>query len=130
VQEILQATGGHGVDLILDMVGGPYFERNLNVLAQEGRLVQIAFLQGSQVTVNLRQIMTKALTVTGSTLRPRTIAQKAAIASEVYQSVWPLMESTKVKEPVDRVFELKDAGQAHEYMESGAHIGKIILQIA
>ncbi len=117
------------VDLILDMVGAPYTPRNLDVLAARGRLVQIAVQQGAQATVNLAKVMQKRLTITGSTMRPRTVAEKGAIASELRERVWPLLESREVKVIVDRVFPLAEAAAAHRYLESGAHIGKLILSV-
>ena len=118
------------VDLVLDMVGAPYTPRNLQVLAARGRLVQIAVQQGAEATVNLAKVMQKRLTVTGSTMRPRPIAEKGEIAGELRTRVWPLVESRAVKVLVDRVFPLPEAAAAHRYMESGAHIGKIILGVA
>jgi putative PIG3 family NAD(P)H quinone oxidoreductase len=117
------------IDLVLDMVGGPYTPRNLQVLAPRGRLVQIAVQQGAEATVNLARIMQKRLTVTGSTMRPRTVAEKGEIANELREHVWPLLESHTVKVLVDRVFPLADAAAAHRYLESGAHIGKVILSV-
>jgi putative PIG3 family NAD(P)H quinone oxidoreductase len=117
------------VDLVLDMVGAPYTPRNLDVLAARGRLVQIAVQQGAQATVNLAKVMQKRLTITGSTMRPRTVGEKGAIASELRERVWPLLESREVKVVVDRVFPLADAAAAHRYLESGAHIGKVILSM-
>ena len=129
VTEIAQLTGKKGVDLILDMVGGPYIEKNLKSLALEGRLVQIAFLQGSKVALDLMPIMIKRLSYSGSTLRPRTVAQKAAIAQDLLRQVWPLLESGKVKPVIHATFALKDAKRAHELMESSKHIGKIMLEV-
>jgi NADPH:quinone reductase len=129
VAEVAQLTGKKGVDLILDMVGGPYIEKNLKSLALEGRVVQIAFLQGSKVALDVMPLMLKRLTFTGSTLRPRTVAQKAAIAQELQQQVWPLLESGKVKPVIHATFPLKDAKLAHELMESSKHIGKIMLEV-
>jgi putative PIG3 family NAD(P)H quinone oxidoreductase len=117
------------VDVILDMVGAPYTPRNLDVLAPRGRLVQIAVQQGAQATVNLAKVMQKRLTITGSTMRPRPVAEKGAIASELRERVWPLLESREVNVIVDRVFPLADASEAHRYLESGVHIGKIIMSI-
>jgi NADPH:quinone reductase len=117
------------IDLVLDMVGAPYTPRNLEVLAARGRLVQIAVQQGAEATVNLAKIMQKRLTVTGSTMRPRPIAEKGGIAVELREHVWPLLESRAVKVLVDRVFPLADAAEAHRYLESGAHIGKLILSV-
>jgi len=129
VAEIGQITNKKGVDLILDMVGGPYIEKNFKSLALEGRLVQIAFLQGSKVTLDCMPIMLKRITFTGSTLRPRTVAQKAAIAQDLLKHVWPLLESGKVKPVIHATFPLKDARLAHELMESSKHIGKIMLEV-
>jgi putative PIG3 family NAD(P)H quinone oxidoreductase len=129
VTEVSQLTNKKGVDLILDMVGGPYIEKNLKSLALEGRLVQIAFLQESKVALDFLPIMIKRLTFTGSTLRPRTVAQKAAIAQDLLKHVWPLLESGKVKPVIHASFPLKDAKLAHALMESSKHIGKIMLEV-
>ncbi|TSA11077.1 MAG: NAD(P)H-quinone oxidoreductase [Betaproteobacteria bacterium] len=129
VVEIAQLTNKRGVDLILDMVGGPYIENNLKSLALEGRLVQIAFLQGSKAALDFLPIMIKRITVTGSTLRPRTVAQKSAIAQDLRKQVWPLLESGKVRPVIHATFPLKDAKLAHELMESSKHIGKIMLEV-
>ena len=117
------------IDLVLDMVGAPYTPRNLQVLAPRGRLVQVGLQQGAEATVNLGRIMQKRLTVTGSTMRPRPIAEKGEIARELHSRVWTLVESHAVKVLVDRVFPLAEAAAAHRYMEGGAHIGKIILAV-
>jgi putative PIG3 family NAD(P)H quinone oxidoreductase len=117
------------IDLILDIVGAAYTPRNLEVLAARGRLVQIAVQQGVEATVNLARVMQKRLTVTGSTMRPRPVAEKGAIAAELRERVWPLLESGKVKVLVDRVFPLDQTADAHRYLESGAHIGKVILSV-
>ena len=127
VAEVGQLTHKKGVDLILDMVGGPYIEKNLRSLALEGRLVQIAFLQESKVALDFLPIMIKRLTFTGSTLRPRTVAQKAAIAQALQKKVWPLLESGKVKPVIRATFPL-GTRLAHELMESSKHIGKIVLE--
>jgi putative PIG3 family NAD(P)H quinone oxidoreductase len=127
VAVVKELTGGAGVDLILDMVGGDYTQRNISALAVEGRLVQIAFLQGSMVSLDLTPLMVKRLTFTGSTLRPRSIAQKAAIAAELKQQVWPLLASGAIKPIIHATFPLPAAADAHRLMESSAHIGKIIL---
>lgn len=129
VAEVAQLTGSRGVDLILDMVGGSYVEKNLRSLALEGRLVQIAFLQQSKVDIDLLPIMTKRITFTGSTLRPRTVAQKAAIARDLLTRVWPLLESGRVKPVIHATFPLNEARLAHELMESSLHIGKIMLEV-
>jgi NADPH2:quinone reductase len=120
-------TGGRGVDVVLDMIGGDYFARNLDVLAVEGRLVEIATLHGVKAEVNIQTIMGRRLTITGSTLRPRPVADKAAIAEELRQQVWPLLESGAVKPIVFATFPLRDAAKAHAMMESSAHIGKLLL---
>jgi putative PIG3 family NAD(P)H quinone oxidoreductase len=127
--EVSRLTNKKGVDLILDMVGGSYVEKNFKSLALEGRLVQIAFLQESKVMLDCMPIMIKRLTFTGSTLRPRTVAQKAAIAHELLQHVWPLLGSGKVKPVIHATFPLKDATLAHQLMESSKHIGKIMLEV-
>ena len=127
VAVVKELTGGKGVDVILDMVGGPYFARNLDVLAPDGRLVQIAFLQGAKVEVDLRPVMMKRLTVTGSTLRARPVEAKARIAAALREKVWPLLESGAVRPLVHATFPLAEASRAHALMESGAHIGKIVL---
>jgi NADPH2:quinone reductase len=124
---IKEATQGRGVDVILDMVGGPYVEKNLRSLAVEGRLVQIAFLQGSKVTLDLLHLMMRRQTITGSTLRPRPLADKAAIARALHEKVWPLIEAKQVRPVIDRTFPLAEAAEAHRLMESSAHIGKILL---
>jgi putative PIG3 family NAD(P)H quinone oxidoreductase len=118
------------IDVVLDMVGAPYTPGNLRVLGVRGRLVQVGLLEGGEASVNLGRIMQKRLTVTGSTMRSRPIAEKAEIAGELRQRVWPLLESRAVKVLVDRVFPLPEAAAAHRYMESGGHIGKIILSVA
>lgn len=130
VERARAETGGTGVDLILDMVGGDYVARNLALLAPEGRLVQIAFPNGSRVEVDLRVIMMRRLTVTGSTLRPRTVAQKAEIAARLRAEVWPLLEAGRIRTVVDAVFPLAQAAEAHRLMESSAHMGKILLAAA
>ncbi len=124
----LRAEGG--ANLILDMVGGAYFERNLKALADDGRLVQIAFLQGAKIEANLSQIMMRRLTFTGSTLRPQSDLAKAAIAKVLLENVWPLIEAGKFKPVMDREFDLANASDAHARMESSAHIGKIVLKVA
>jgi NADPH2:quinone reductase len=124
---VREMTAGRGVDVILDMVGGDYFQKNLSALAMEGRLVNVAFLKGAKVEVNLAPIMMKRLTVTGSTLRPRTVDQKGAIAAALHRTVWPLLEKKKVKPVIYRTFPLKEAAAAHRLMETSEHIGKIVL---
>lgn len=127
VEVVLQDTGGKGVDVILDMVGGDYFDRNLQVAAIEGRLVIIAMLKGSRAELKLNTLLTKRLTVTGSTLRSRTVDEKAAIADAVRRNVWPLLESGRVRPVIHATFPLAEAAAAHTLMESSNHIGKIIL---
>ncbi|MCC7272807.1 MAG: NAD(P)H-quinone oxidoreductase [Alphaproteobacteria bacterium] len=127
VAAVARATGGAGVDVVLDMVGGDYTQRNLACLATEGRLVQIAFLQGSKVALDLEPLMRRRLTITGSTLRPRTVAQKGAIAAALEERVWPLLDAGRIRPPVFRTFPLEEAAAAHALMESSAHIGKIVL---
>ena len=126
--EIVKAeTGGRGVDVILDMVGGPYVERNLQALAVEGRMVQIAWLQGPKIQANFMQLMLKRLTWTGSTLRPRSVAQKGEIAAALEAKVLPLLAAGKVKPLIHQTFPLAEAAAAHALMESSTHIGKIVL---
>ncbi len=123
------ATGGHGADLIIDMVGGDYVDRNFEAAALEGRIVQISVQQGTMATVDMRRLMQKRLTHTGSTLRPRPVAEKAAIARGLLAKVWPLIEAGKIKPVIDSTFPLADAPKAHARMESSAHIGKIVLVV-
>ena len=125
--EVLQAEGG--ADVILDMVGGDYIARNLKALAMDGRLVQIAFLQGPKAEINFAPMMTRRLTITGSTLRPQSDLAKAAIAQELREAVWPLLSSGRVAPVMDSEFALEDAAAAHAHMEGGEHIGKIVLRV-
>jgi putative PIG3 family NAD(P)H quinone oxidoreductase len=130
VAVVSDATGGNGVNVILDMVGGEYVMRNLKALAVEGRLVQIAVLNGPKVAdFNILPVMMKRLTITGSTLRPRTVAQKAVIADELRSAVWPLLESGAVAPVIDSTFPLTEAASAHARMETSEHIGKIMLEV-
>jgi NADPH2:quinone reductase len=130
VAEVLRLTGGRGVDVVLDMVGAPYFPRNLRVLARDGRLVQIAFLHGATVeTFDLTPIMLRRLTVTGSTMRPRSTAEKGAIARALREHVWPLLDQGRCGPLIHQVFPLADAAAAHALMESGAQIGKVVLAV-
>lgn len=122
-------TGGKGANVILDMVGGNYIQKNINCLALEGRLIQIAFLQSSISQLDLMAVMTKRLTITGSTLRPRTIEQKGEIARALSKEVWPLFNDRKIKVLVDTVLPLSRASDAHALMESSTHIGKIVLEV-
>lgn len=130
VERIAALTGRRGVDLILDMVGGDYVTRNFKALAIEGRLVQIAFLNGPKAEIDCTPLMVKRLTWTGSTLRPRSAADKAQIAARLREQVWPLLASGRVQVVVHETFELADAARAHELMESSRHIGKIMLRVA
>lgn len=125
---VMQAAGG--ADVILDMVGGPYIQRNLKALADDGRLVQIAFLQGPKAELNLVQLMTRRLTITGSTLRPQSDLAKARIAQDLRAKIWPLLANGKVAPVMDQEFDLMDAAAAHMRMESSAHIGKIVLKVS
>lgn len=121
-------TDKKGVDVILDMVGGSYIPKNISILAMEGRLVQIAFLGGAKVSeLDYTPVMVRRLTLTGSTLRPRSVALKAAIADELRQRVWPLLDKGAVKPIIHASFPLEEARRAHELMESSAHLGKIML---
>jgi putative PIG3 family NAD(P)H quinone oxidoreductase len=127
VAVVKERSGGRGVDVVLDMVGGEYVPRNLDVLATDGRLVQIGTLGGATASINVGVVMVRRLTITGSTLRARPVADKAVIALAVRDRVWPLLESGAVKPIVHATFPLRDAAAAHRLMESSAHIGKIVL---
>jgi putative PIG3 family NAD(P)H quinone oxidoreductase len=129
VEVIKRETGGAGIDVILDMVGGDYILRNLKCLAVDGRLVQIAFLKGTTAEINFAQVMVKRQTITGSTLRPRSVADKAKIAAAIKEHILPLFESGKVKPVLYKTFPLAQAAAAHQLMESSAHTGKIILTV-
>jgi len=124
----LRAEGG--ADLILDMVGSDYIPRNIKALADDGRLVQIAFLSGPKVDLNFAQVMVRRLTITGSTLRPQSDLAKARIADELRRDVWPLLAAGRVAPVIDSVFPLNQAAEAHARLESSPHIGKIVLQVA
>ena len=129
--EIQRLTGKRGVDVVLDMVGAAYFPRNLRCLALDGRLVIIAFLGGSKVEgFDLVPVMTRRLTITGSTMRPRTPAQKGAIAEALREQVWPLLDEGRCGPVIHQTFPLAEAPAAHALMESSAHIGKIVLSVA
>ncbi len=130
VEEVKRLTDGRGVDVILDMVGGDYIARNLRCLALDGRLVQIAFLQGSKVAdFDFLPVMTRRLTITGSTMRPRTTAQKGAIAEALRREVWPVLEAGRCGPVIHAVLPLAEVDEAHRLMESSAHIGKIVLRV-
>jgi len=128
-ESIMAATDGQGVDVVLDMVGGDYVKKNLAILRAEGRLVQIAFLASPKVDLNMLPIMLKRLTVTGSTLRPQSVEAKARIAAALEREVWPLIASHTIGPVMDSTFSLTDAAAAHARMESGDHIGKIVLSV-
>jgi NADPH2:quinone reductase len=131
VAAVKEFTGGALADVVLDMVGAAYFNRNLRCLARDGRLVIIAFLGGFEVDqADLRPIMTRRLTVTGSTMRPRTTAEKGAIAKALYEKAWPLLAAGRCAPPIHATFPLAEAAAAHALMESSAHIGKIMLKVA
>ena len=127
LEVVKSLTDGKGVDVILDMVGGSYVQRNIDALNWDGRMVQIAWLDSPKVEANFMKLMLKRLTWSGSTLRPRTIAQKGAIAQALEQKAWPLLASGKIKPIVHTTFPLAEAAEAHRLMESSAHIGKIML---
>lgn len=125
--EILRAQGG--ADLILDMVGGDYVQRNIRALADDGRLVQIAFLQGAKVDLNLAEVMTRRLTITGSTLRPQNCLRKAEIAKQLLWNVWPMVAAGRLRPVMDSTFSMDDTAKAHARMETSSHIGKIVLEM-
>jgi putative PIG3 family NAD(P)H quinone oxidoreductase len=127
VSGVREATGGRGVDVILDIVGGDYLQRNINSLATDGRLVHIGQLGGASAQINLGPVLRNRLTITGSTLRPRSVPEKAAIAREVLTHVWPVLESGSVKVILHATFPLRSAAEAHRVMETSAHIGKLVL---
>ena len=129
VEVIRAETKGYGVDITLDMVAGSYVQRNLDIAAIEGRVVTISLLGGSRAEINVGMILVKRLTLTGSTLRSRTVAQKAAVAAAVRQNVWPLIESGKVRPVIFKTFPLAEASEAHRLMETSNHIGKIVLTV-
>ena len=128
--EVMRAqTGGKGVDVILDMVAGSYVPRNLDVAALEGRVVVISLLGGSRAEINMGLILTKRLTLTGSTLRARTVAQKAEVADAVHKNIWPLLSAGRVRPVIHATFPLAEAAEAHRLMETSNHIGKIVLTL-
>jgi putative PIG3 family NAD(P)H quinone oxidoreductase len=128
-EELLAATGGRGVDVILDMVGAPYFSRNLDLLAVEGRLLQIAVMHGGRSEINLVRLLRQRLTVTGSVLRARSVDEKGAIARAVEAHVWPRVEAGEIRPVIHARYPLHQAADAHRLMESGSHIGKILLTV-
>jgi len=128
VAEVKRINGERGLDIVLDMVGGPYIEKNISLLTYEGRLVQIAFLQGSKVcNFDFLPVMVRRLTITGSTLRPRSVQEKSSIANALREHVWPLLESRRVKVVVYKIFPLSEVAEAHRMMERSEHAGKIVL---
>jgi NADPH2:quinone reductase len=127
VEAVRETTGGHGADVILDMVGGDYIERNLRAAALEGRIVQIAFLKGSKVELDLMRLMMRRLTLTGSTLRAQPPEAKARMAKAIEQRIWPLIAEGKIKAIIDSSFKLEDAAGAHRRIDDPEHIGKIVL---
>ncbi len=126
---VTEATGGRGPDLILDMVGGAYVAQNYAVAAPDGRIVSIAFLQGSKVEVDFLKLLSKRLTHTGSTMRPQPVEAKAGIARELEEKVWPLLEAGRCRPVIHATFPLRRAAEAHALMESSAHVGKIVLTV-
>ncbi len=128
-EEIMMATNDTGVNVILDMVGGSYVQKNLKILSQEGRLVQIAFQETPKVSINMLPIMLNRLSLTGSTLRPQSLGAKARIAMALEEKVWPLLDNGKISPIIDKEFNIQDAALAHKYMEKNKHIGKIVLVI-
>jgi NADPH2:quinone reductase len=130
VAEIRRIVGSRGIDIVLDMVGGSYIEKNISLLTVEGRLINVAFLQGSIVSeFNWMPIMLRRLTVTGSTLRPRSVEEKAAIAQALKERVWPLLESGQIKVVLYRIFDWTDVAEAHRMMERSEHTGKIVIRV-
>jgi len=129
VAVVREKTGGHGVDVVLDMVAGDYIPRNIDCLAVEGRLVVIAVQGGVMATMNVLPLMQRRLTVTGSTLRPRSVEEKGRIARGLREQVWPLLASGRVAPVVHSTLPLEQAAEAHRLMESGAHVGKIVLVV-
>jgi putative PIG3 family NAD(P)H quinone oxidoreductase len=127
VDVVKQLTSGRGVELILDIVGGDYIPRDLASLAVDGRLVVIGFMGGDTATIDFRRVLGRRLTITGSTLRPRSVEEKGQIAAALRREIWPLLESGKVKPVIYRTFPLADAADAHRLMESSEHVGKIVL---
>jgi NADPH2:quinone reductase len=129
-ERINELTAGHGVDVVLDIVGAPYFERNMKCLAIDGRLVEVSTQLGTQVEkLDLFQVMRRRLTITGSTMRPRTTAEKGAIARALHEKVWPALDEGRAGPVIHQVFALADAAAAHRLMESSAHIGKLVLRV-
>ncbi|MDD5712713.1 MAG: NAD(P)H-quinone oxidoreductase [Smithellaceae bacterium] len=129
-EEIRKIVGDRGVDVVLDIVGAPYTQRNLDCLAMDGRLIQISIMQGSKVQIDLRQLMSRRLSISGSMMRPRTTMEKGRIAAELRESVWPILNAGRCHPVIQKVFPLAEASEAHRLMESNLHIGKIMLKVA
>ncbi len=129
VEAAKQLTGGHGVAVVLDMVGGDYVARNLAALADDGRHVSIAFQRGPSAEISIVDIMRRRLTLTGSTLRPRDLAFKTMVAEEIKETVWPYAEGNRLRPVIDKIFPLAEAAAAHARMEAGEHVGKIVLEV-
>ena len=129
VEEVGRLTGGRGVDVILDMVGGDYLPRNLDCLAEEGRHVSIAVQSGPKAELNIAKLLMRRLTLTGSTLRARSVDFKTMLADDIRRNVWPLVDEGRLKPLIDSVFPLAEAAEAHRRMESGGHVGKIVLTV-
>ena len=129
VTAVRETTAGRGVDVVLDMVGGEYLQRDIDCLARDGRLVQIGFLGGAKSEINMGPVLQRRLWITGSTLRARSIPEKAAIARAVQEHVWPLLEAGTVRVPIHATFPLQQAAEAHRMMESSSHIGKLVLTV-
>lgn len=130
VEEVKKVTGGAGVSVVLDMVGGDYIPRNLKCLADEGRHVSIAFQRGAKSEISVPEIMRRRLVLTGSTLRPRSVEFKTMVADEIARTVWPYVEGGRLKPVIDTTFPLDRAAEAHARMEAGEHVGKIVLEVA
>jgi NADPH2:quinone reductase len=129
VEGVKTATGGKGVDVILDMAAGDFVPRELKALADDGRLVFIAFLRGAKTELDVNELMRRRLTLTGSTLRPRPVAFKGAIAASLRSRIWPLIEAGRIKPVIYKTFKLEQAAEAHRLMETNAHIGKLVLTL-
>jgi NADPH2:quinone reductase len=129
VEQVLRATNGKGVDVILDMVGGDYVERELKAMAESGRIVFIAFLRGTEARIDIRTMMHKRISLIGSTLRSRSKEFKSAIAAELQREIWPLIEAGRIRPVIDQVFDLEDVVKAHERLDSGLQVGKILLRM-
>ena len=129
VEEVRRITDGRGVNLVLDMVSGDYVARNLKCLAEDGRHVTIAIQGGAKAEINMAVVMMRRYTLTGSTLRPRSAEFKALLTQEIAVNVWPIVEAGELRPVMDRTFRLAEAAAAHAYMEAGAHVGKIVLEV-